>query len=161
MGDKKSKNKSIFSLIAFIELVIVLNYMIQLKVHPKVFYYAFKTLLIGTMNYGQAQLGTLVLTSSLIGLSLIIATSIILLESKKKFNITGSLKWLWMVPAISFIYAIFFSITKLLIGYNEVKSYAGSVGHISFVFLIIGLASFIFWFITLTLKLNSMSANNE
>ena len=163
MGDRKNKYKLIFFLIMLIEMLIASFYMGILKINPNVFYYALKTFVLGTMDYNTAQLGTLVLTSSLIGLSLIIANSIILLESKIKLNIKGFIEWIWMIPAISFIYAMFFSVTKLLLGFViEVETIQKvSLGHIAFSFLIIGLVSFVFWFTILTLKINSMSQNNE
>ena len=141
---ENKKDKRLFLIISSICLSISIVYFLILNIPIKVFPCALITLLFGTIQYDVARLGTLVLTSSLVGLTLIF---MILSNMKIRLGYEG----LPMFAIVSFISAIFFSIFKLIL-FSEGKwvcPYGDlnleGLGHISFIFLILGLISFIIW----------------
>jgi len=110
------------------------------------------------IQYDTAGLGTLVLTSSLVGLGLIITIYSGFLKRDKNLK---SMEWFWMAPLVSFSYALFFSLTKLIVGFNDgvAKIDKIAIRHLSFVFLIFAIFSFIVWLLWAVIELNYNEKN--
>ncbi len=93
------------------------------------------------IKYNLSPLGMLVLTVSLVGIGLIVAMATLSFEQRIFKRNLGPF---WAIPFVSFIYSLFFSIVKLLLGGVSIAG-RGRLGHISFVFLVLGILSFIVW----------------
>lgn len=112
-------------------------------------------------NYTKQGIGSFVLSNSLLGLSLVIAIYAILLNhfdnlnKKRTYNDIPNYLRFWVIPTVGFIYAIAFSMIKLIVwDLNEIER---RLGDIAFIYFFIGVFSFIFWLVYSTNKLNQQS----
>ncbi len=103
--------------------------------------------------YGQAGPGTFVLSTSLIGLGLIIA--IITMDGGKKLN---KLKgYSWIISSITFILAIIFSMIKLLLNNGNANPSIDILGNLSVLYLTIAIFSLLFWFFKIVFQIENKS----
>ncbi len=148
-------------------ILISIYYFFMLNINFSIFFRAIKVFFIGITYFNSQQLGSLVLTSSMVGLGIIVSIYAILFTDDKRkiyLKIKG-----WMVPTVSFVYAIFFSLIKVLIGAEPSQELTNGVtfemikgiGHISLVYFILGLVSLISWFMILIYKINYLPQKNE